>query len=467
MNKLKTLTLLCILACTMFTFTACNDDDNATNPKIEEAVKALPSSSFGATIDNLTQELSKNSGATVTKIDETHLKEVRTLDNKKVEFIYTFDSEAFKYQFAEGKLENADAQKQFVAYLTANKYNEEKSGNKEERIFRSDVTPASVIVLNTTKNTFMFGANDESAYSWTRLNPITDKTGLFMPLFAKYAPYSLIESFEARCGHKLNAEKSKKEKGYYTFDTGIENFPMVKYWLDEKTNSKLEEAVLYIKNKEVVTPDNVTAFLKNLGFYYTTLKDQSGAMLYYNAKQKAAAFVLMVPKAGDPNFVPNIHFVFKNFDGQVPPETVNMPWPYTVFGKLTMDEAVAEYKKMDYFKETTDDGYGGALGIMVVTKSPDFPKILLMKDDNNKYGAALLIANNTMTLRSPSIQQMLSDKGYVYTNKSALPTFVNEKENVMAQFDLEGQFGVPCIAFQPSEFSSGAAKKLKSLKLLK
>ena len=186
MNKLKTLTLLCILACTMFTFTACNDDDNATNPKIEEAVKALPSSSFGATIDNLTQELSKNSGATVTKIDETHLKEVRTLDNKKVEFIYTFDSEAFKYQFAEGKLENADAQKQFVAYLTANKYSEEKSGNKEERIFRSDVTPASVIVLNTTKNTFMFGANDESAYSWTRLNPITDKTGLFTPLFAKY-----------------------------------------------------------------------------------------------------------------------------------------------------------------------------------------------------------------------------------------------------------------------------------------
>ena len=89
---------------------------------------------------------------------------------------------------------------------------------------------------------------------------------------------------------------------------------------------------------------------------------------------------------GKTEYLPQMHYAYSDLTGQVPPLTVNFPMPLTEFGKKTLDEVVAEYRKLPYYKseEKID------LGIVINTDSEDFPKILLM-DDGGKYAAALVL----------------------------------------------------------------------------
>ena len=124
--------------------------------------------------------------------------------------------------------------------------------------------------------------------------------------------------------------------------------------------------------------------------------------------------------------------------------------PIVTFGKNTVAEIAAEYRKQSYYKseETID------LGIVINTTSEDFPKILLL-EDGGKYVAAMVITFSNLTARSPYIVELLQKNGYENrVGVSALPTFINKENNVMVQFDLVDllQMGWFTISFQPNEF---------------
>lgn len=201
------------------------------------------------------------------------------------------------------------------------------------------------------------------------------------------------------------------------------------------------------------TTAEVEKYMTYLGMTYTSQNDPSdGSNIYFNYEEKYVAYLLMnKPSDTTQDFQPMIQFTFDDLTSQLPPLTVNFPEPITEFGTMTLDEAVEQYRGKDYFLNTADDGFGGLLGIKVVTNSPDFPEILLM-EDGGKYIAAVLIPNDVKALRSPGVQSWLTAHEYTYEENSILPTYRRSDGKVMAQFDLNGDFtGVPALAFQPNE----------------
>ena len=53
---------------------------------------------------------------------------------------------------------------------------------------------------------------------------------------------------------------------------------------------------------------------------------------------------------GKTEYLPQMHYAYSDLTGQVPPLTVNFPMPLTEFGNKTLDEVVAEYRKLPYYK---------------------------------------------------------------------------------------------------------------------
>ena len=221
--------------------------------------------------------------------------------------------------------------------------------------------------------------------------------------------------------------------------------------------------VLYVKDKNVATPAQVTAFLKVLGFYYTSQTDsRDGSTIYYNAKKKIAAFVLMTPTEGS-GVQPNINFAYVNLDGSVPPETIDFPWPNTQFMKISMDEAIAAYKTYDYFKSIDPVEEGT---YMLTTKSADIPQAIIFAE-GEQYACLVMMPRDAMAAKSPYIQALLTEKGFVYMPDIIMPTFRNVKEGIEVQIDPTGDLylGFPTIAFQPIE-EAGGAKASSLVKML-
>ena len=77
-----------------------------------------------------------------------------------------------------------------------------------------------------------------------------------------------------------------------------------------------------------------------------------------------------------------------------------------------------------------------------------------LMEDGGKYFAAFTITFDRLVIRAPYLSEYLIANGYEYKPQaSALPTFVNEEKQVMAQFDVADiyQLGYYSISFQPNE----------------
>jgi hypothetical protein len=428
------------------------DTDNSTTPSVTEENFELPAADFTKNLTEL-KATEEAKGFTATQPNSGKLILEKTVNGKTVHWEYNGNGQGV-YMYAKSTLETnkIDA---FKAFLRKQAYELETKAslNNDVKVYVNK-TAKTVVFINNTGNgaEYFFGPHDDSFTSWTRISFLTDETtGAWTPFYGKGATVELMQLFEKRMNHTLNTEKSKPENGVYVYNTGETRWKSVKYWFDVYTKNSLEEASLFVDAQNVPTPKEITNYLKETNYIYTGMYDPEGDVIYYNYDQKSVCYVKMQDKTqGKTEYLPQMHYAYSDLTGKVPPLTVNFPMPLTEFGKKTLDEVVAEYRKLPYYKseEKID------LGIVVNTDSEDFPKILLM-DDGGKYAAALVITFNNLTARSPYIVDLLQKNGYV--NKegvSALPTFINSQNNVMAQFDLTDilQMGWFSISFQPNEF---------------
>lgn len=463
-NKLTTFAVLSLLLCSALALTSCSGNDEPVKKPANEAVKAvpvvLPSTSFGATKTDLKSLLSQAEGTIVTELDNEHLKVITKVGDVTAEYTYTFDPDSVTYQYAEGVLPKENMVDDVVKYLADHKFVEEKSANTDKRIFRAEGTPAQLLVLDVSTRKVFFGRSDETTYSWTRIKPVTDASGLIMPFFGHYASPSLVRNYEELQGHKLNVAATSEKEGYYTFDTGDAKFPQVRYTFDSKTLSKLIGAKVSIGGSLALGEEQVEKFFEAQGFYYTTMRAQADdARLFYDETRKATAFVLIEPEKGS-DAKPYIDYGYADMTGQVPPRTIDFPWPNTKFMQMTIDEAQEAYKALDYVTEVTpvDEMF-----VNVTTKSPDIKEMLLVYFDGI-YAGVLLIPRDEMVARSPYIKKLLAQKGYVFNSKKYLTSYENTKEGIEVQIDLTGEFlfGFPCIAFMPKD--AAGAKRMQVMR---
>lgn len=435
-------------------FVASCDNDNGGNEPGGSVEVTLPSMDFGQTMSRI-QEIEADRGFTVTQTDGKHLTAVKTENGSEVKYVYAFDPVTDEYRYAKATYADAKGWTLVTKYL-------EKSAQMVKLGEANDVILYGVglpfIAINKQKNELFVFNKSLSAMSWGRMNNLEDSNaaGLIVPYLGKYAPLELMQLFEQYHGNTLNVTLSKPGNGVYVYDVAAntKGYTRIKYWFDTATKSMLEEAAVFFDPEKRPTTAEVEKYMTYLGMTYTSQNDATdGSNIYFNYEEKYVAYLLMnKPSDTTQDFQPMIQFTFDDLTSQLPPLTVNFPEPITEFGEMTLDEAVEQYRGKDYFLNTADDGFGGALGIKVVTNSPDFPEILLMENDG-KYIAAVLIPNDVKALRSPGVQSWLTAHGYTYDENSILPTYRRSDGKVMAQFDLNGDFtgGAPALAFQPNE----------------
>lgn len=425
--------------------------DNTT-PSVTDENFELPSVDFAKTLTDL-KAAEKARGFSVNEPNSSKLILEKTVDGEKVHWEYNGNGQGV-YMYAKCllKSEKVDA---FKAFLRKQGYELETGAslNDEVKVYVNK-TAKVVVYINKVENgaEYYFGAYDESYSSWTRVSLLKDNaSGTWLPYYGRGGSVELMQLFEKRMNHKLNAERSKPASGIYVYDTGDARWPSVKYWFDVYTKNSLEETSLFVNPSNLPTPEQVTTYLKSLNHIYTGMNDLEGDIIYYNYDDKAACFVKMQDKTeGKTEFMPQMHYAYADLSKQVPPLKVDFPMPIVTFGKNTVAEIAAEYRKQSYYKseETID------LGIVINTTSEDFPKILLL-EDGGKYVAAMVITFSNLTARSPYIVELLQKNGYENrVGVSALPTFINKENNVMVQFDLVDllQMGWFTISFQPNEF---------------
>lgn len=471
MKKTKLLSALAVAAVMLPAATSCNDKND--EPVVSPSEWALPIADFGKTIDEVSASETAR-GFRVVKTDSIHLRAVKNIKNAQVSITYCFDPDTKTYRYAKGTYAGEDELKALTERLAADGYADEGEKNGV-KVYNQSSDNAHVALEEGSSEFYMLPGASNDTFSWGRLNDLSDaaQAGLAVPYLGHYAPVELVELMEQYCGNTLDSASSKIDNGVYVFKAqNGSKHTSVRYWFDVATKSKLEEAAVYYTLENRPSTAEVDTCLSRTGFKYTSMKDASdGSMIYYNYSEKCVAYVAMdKPDGATSSFMPSIHYAYNDLSGQVPPETVDFPAPLIDFGTMTLNEAVEQYKKQSYFTGTTDDGFGGLLGLIVTTNSKDFPQILLM-DDGGKYAAALVIANESKMLRSPYIKDWLTAKGYTYNEKvSILPTYIRSDKKVMAQFDIDGSItGFPCVAFQPNEFNAAPSLlgKLKQAKQLK
>lgn len=410
----------------------------------------MPSAEFGASLDELFNS-AQNNGFSVTKNGATQLNLSKIVNGVTYNWVYNFDDMGtYKYskcKLPEGKVND------FESFITSKGFAEQPdaSKNSDVKVYLNNEAKTVIFVnIEDGAAEYYYGPYDESSTSWTRISTLSDpKTSTWMPYYGRYATVELMQLFEKRMKHELNTTLSKIDKGVYVYNTGDPKWIAVKYWFDVKTKSKLEEASILVDKNNIPTPAEVTAYLKTMGYRYTGLTNSDKDVIYYSDKLKSACYVLMTKPEGAATFTPQMHYAYNDLDGQVPPLTVDFPMPIIEFGKKTIDEIMVEYRKLPYFKSEEPN----EIGKVINTTSDDFPKIILI-EDGGKYAAVIVVTFDKLVIRSPYLTDMLTNKGYEYRpDASVLPTYVDFKNDVMAQFDINDlyQYGWFSVSFMPNE----------------
>ena len=281
----------------------------------------------------------------------------------------------------------------------------------------------------------------------------------------------MVQLFEARMGHTLDAEASKPDKGVFKFKTGHEVYTEVTYWLDLNTNHFLEESKISCDTLHRPTPEQLDAYLKAQGFKPTGLKDKEGNPIYYDKSIKLIANVDMnIPKDAEAKktFRPGIqYYTNSDIEQLLPYEEVDFPMPLFGFEKEKMEDIMKKYGDQDYTATVLPELAADMPFPAVQTRSKYFPTIILWPSDNDEslYGAAMVICTDLKALRSPSLIDRLERRGFVYdkTRSILLPTYINEQEGVMVQID-EGTI-ITGLSFSPIEdFKSASVPMARRLK---
>ena len=152
-------------------------------------------------------------------------------------------------------------------------------------------------------------------------------------------------------------------------------------------------------------------------------------------------------------FVPKVQFFKGNpqMADSFVKEELDIPLPILEFGKYTLAEALELYKKQPYFKSLDKN----ELGDVVNTTSKDFPMMLIWEGEGEyagKYAMAIVFTDDVRVINSTYIEKFFTGKGWEKYSKSAIPTYIDRKNNVMVQVDQSGNFGGLCLAFSPNEF---------------
>ena len=481
--KRITSTLLLLVA-GLFALTSCGWDNPITGgdtPQEPERISQwmLPIERYGITLDEVTQ-IEEGRGNKVERSDELMTLTATPQDTKAVqEIVYYFDR-AGLYQVARVKFASQESAKQFIdEYLLNNGFVKSnlRTAKASEEIYISaprGSRVSSVILVDgeQTEPIFWWTNNDNKKTNWLRVDPLQDQTtGIWMPLLPYGATLEMVQLFEARMGHTLDAEASKPDRGVYKFKTGHEVYTQTTYWFDVKTNHFLEESKVSCDTLHRPTPEQLDAYLKAQGFKPTGLKDKEGNPIYYDKSIKLIANVDMnIPKAAEAKktFRPGIqYYTNSDIEQLLPYEEVDFPMPLFGFEKEKMEDIMKKYGDQDYTATVLPELAADMPFPAVQTRSKYFPTIILWPSDNDEslYGAAMVICTDLKALRSPSLIDRLERRGFVYdkTRSILLPTYINEQEGVMVQID-EGTI-ITGFSFSPIEdFKSASVPMARRLK---
>ena len=476
--------ILLLLIAGLFTFTSCDVDNPITGgdtPQGPERISQwmLPIERYGIALDEVAQ-IEEGRGNKVERSEELMTLTATPQDTKAVqEIVYYFDKNN-RYQVARVKFASQETAKQFIdEYLLNNGFVKSnlRTAKASEEIYTSaprGSRVSSVVLVDgeKTEPIFWWANNDNKKTSWLRVDPLQDQTtGIWMPLLPYGATLEMVQLFEARMGHTLDAEASKPDRGVYKFKTGHEVYTQTTYWFDVKTNHFLEESKVSCDTLHRPTPEQLDAYLKAQGFKPTGLKDKEGNPIYYDKSIKLIANVDMnIPKAAEAKktFRPGIqYYTNSDIEQLLPYEEVDFPMPLFGFEKEKMEDIMKKYGDQDYTATVLPELAADMPFPAVQTRSKYFPTIILWPSDNDEslYGAAMVICTDLKALRSPSLIDRLERRGFVYdkTRSILLPTYINEQEGVMVQID-EGTI-ITGFSFSPIEnFKSASVPMARRLK---
>ena len=486
MKRLTSILLLLIAG--LFTFTSCDEDNPITGgdtPKWPEKISQwmLPIERYGISIDEVAQ-IEEDRGNKVERSEELMTLTATPQDTKAVrEIVYYFDKSSH-YQVARVKFASQETAKQFIdEYLLNNGFVKSnlRTAKATEEIYvsaprGSRVSSVVLVDGDKTEPIFWWGSNDNKKTNWLRVDPLQDQTtGIWMPLLPYGATLEMVQLFEARMGHTLDAEASKPDRGVYKFKTGHEIYTEVTYWLDLKTKHFLEESKVSCDTLHRPTPEQVDAYLTAQGFSASGLKDEEGNPIYYDKITKLIANVDMnIPKdeTAKASFRPGIQYYYNSdIEQLLPYEEVDFPMPLFGFDKEKIDDVMKKYADQDYTAAVVDMLSNDLPFQGVQTRCKYFPSIILFPADKDEslYGAAIVLCSDMKALRSPALIKSLESSGFVFDKKRtiALPTYVNEAQGVMAQID-DGSIFIPSVSFSPIEdFTSSATPIAQRLKRLR
>ena len=414
----------------------------------------VTSQQFGCNVETLKSEQEKL-GYNVGNFDDaTRTIEVNTNDTyqKKIKYYFNSDNQ-YMYSLISLNLPTEGISiEDFLIVIEKDGWKEYKKGTEYEYLFTKD----NLLMRFFTKASeaqktpaLLIGKLDESLLSWTRTDILKDEaTGMFTPLAAIGCSLDLIKKYEFYQGHKVNDKRTNPRAQFYAFDTGDEKFPMIGYWMDIQTNTFLDQCALYIDKSAIPTKEEMDRYIRQFGYEPTPLTDGYMNPIYYKKDVHGVCCAeTNQPQTGE-DYAPKLRFYTEDLTSTLPKEKVNIPWPNTEFGKITMQEAIDWYKAKGY---TVDPKGFYEVFPLVKTDSEDFPSIVLMPadDDENIYYAASVLTEAQNVITSPDIVKQFKERGYHQVENSTLPTFVNEKINVSAQIDLSGMFGPFSIGFNP------------------
>ncbi len=416
---------------------------------------ALPSTQFGATA---TQVLGSVAEDTTTRTAQVSV----AATGRNITYTYYFDA-GKKYKYALITFDSSDDYADYIKFLQAGGFSADTEWpSSTDLVYRNTVS--SLVALATTAGATGEGSYariapsviimplDETTFSWSRTDPMQGAAGAWLPLLGNGSTVDLMMRYEGRMGHSVNTSLSAPQRGVYRFATGNSRWTETRYWYDTKTKQFLEEAAIYCDSTQRPTPAEVAELLTAKGFEATSLSDGSSDIIYYNRTEKVAAFVAMSkPSTGADNFVPNIHFAFMDLSAQLPPDSVNFPWPVTDYGVYSLDEVIAKFKAMPYYVSDTTSSLGDGFH-QINTSSPDFP-IIIAIIDGGKYAGCLVGTTDALRVSSPYIPKLLASKGYEKYEGPAFPTYVNWTDNKEAQIINMDLFsiGMYFVAFEPNE----------------
>lgn len=431
-----------------FSVSACNDDGPAGK---DEPGSSLPiaSTAFGQTRKAI-EAAETAAGRTVERYDDatrTLIVQTGLADFPSIRY-YFDQAENYRYALVYAASFDLFATEHFAELLRNGlweAYDAAPSDDRDESVYRCDGVLLRIFLRAGNRQAspaMLVGKLDESALSWTRLDPHTDPTtGMRLPLVAWGGSADLIAKYELLHGHTLNAGRTDPDKAFVAYDTGDDRFPMMGYWLDLETGTFLEECALYVDPESRPGPAEADAYVTALGFSETGLKDGNGNFLYYDAASTTVCLVEMNrPETGV--FSPKLRFYTQDLTDELPKSSVTVPWPNMQFGAITMDEARDWYETLGYALSVHPE-----LGIpQATTDSADFPAILLL-EDGGFYAGAYLLTPDVRVITSPDLVRQLLEQGFVAVEGFFLATFRNTDTNVEVQIDTSAMFGAYGVGF--------------------